>query len=182
MERRGVFALRSSHTSTVSVASPKCESVSVSPRDTDSRDASVKLTAVRAPGGAASISRLCDCSERTRALRFPGCNTAFWPFSSTPPLSVPVTTVPIPFRVNTRSTASRGLPRSRGGGVCESTVDNSSFSSSIPSPVRDDTGTMATSSSGVPTRCSRTSSTANSTSASARSALVKATTPCVTPR
>ena len=43
--------------------------------------------------------------------------TTDWPRRNVPPNSVPVTTVPMPGSVKTRSTGSRGLPMSRGGGV-----------------------------------------------------------------
>ena len=43
--------------------------------------------------------------------------TSNWPRRRTPPKSVPVTTVPVPGSVKTRSTGSLGLPISRGGGV-----------------------------------------------------------------
>ena len=54
---------------------------------------------------------------RMRAGRASGPTTTWSPTASAPPVSVPVTTVPLPFAANTRSTHRRGRPRSPAAGV-----------------------------------------------------------------
>ena len=80
-----------------------------------------KLSAVRVPGPLDSTLRLCDWILRMRAVFPDGWITIFWPRSNEPPVNVPVTTVPMPWRLKTRSTGRRGLPISRGGAVSAST-------------------------------------------------------------
>ena len=52
---------------------------------------------------------------RMRAFFPPGWSTTDWPRRNVlPPVNVPVTTVPIPCNLKTRSTGKRGLPMSGG--------------------------------------------------------------------
>ena len=59
---------------------------------------------------ASSTSASCSCSERMRASRPLGARRTRSPARSVPDQSVPVTTVPMPRRVKTRSTGSRARP------------------------------------------------------------------------
>ena len=66
----------------------------------------------------------------------------FCPRRNAPPVKVPVTTVPIPCRLKTRSTGRRGFPMSRGGGVLVNSRASANFSSFKPRPLSMDVGTI----------------------------------------
>ncbi len=114
--------------------------------------------------------------------RVPGGNSATSsPTESASPVRVPVTTVPAPLIVKTRSTKSRARASS-GVGAAASIASSASRRSSTPSPVTDDTGTIGAPSSAVPaSRATISSSAIASVSASTRSRFVSATTPPCTP-
>ena len=71
-----------------------------------------------------------------------GCRIRVSPIVNEPPLSVPVTTVPVPLGEKIRSIGKRGFPISRLAGAFLTFSKRIFFSSSIPSPVCDDTGMM----------------------------------------
>ena len=62
------------------------------------------------------------CRPRIRARNPPGSMATSWPARKVPSMSVPVTTVPKPEMVKTRSTGRRGWPRSRRGCVSSSST------------------------------------------------------------
>ena len=107
--------------------------------------------------------------------------TTDWPRCRTPPNSVPVTTVPAPGNVKTRSTVSLGLPISRGGGVSDSTRASVALSSAIPRPLTTEVGTIGASAKGLSSNRSRMAATAPASS-DVRSALVSVTTARRTPK
>ncbi len=69
-----------------------------------------RLSATRPPTGPFSIGRLWDCIPRTRTRSPEGITSSSSSMLTVPPCSVPVTTVPEPLMVKTRSTQSRGRP------------------------------------------------------------------------
>jgi hypothetical protein len=94
---------------------------------------------------------------------------------------VPVTTVPAPRIVKTRSTNSR-VRASAGGGAAASIASRAARISSRPSPVADETGTIGAACSAVPSSRRRTSAVAAARrSSSTRSRFVRATTASATP-
>ena len=66
-----------------------------------------RLSATRCPATARSTLSSCTCTERTRTARPRGSTTSSSPLPIEPDQSVPVATVPMPRRVNTRSTNRR---------------------------------------------------------------------------
>ena len=95
---------------------------------------------------------------RIRAGRARGPTTTRSPVASGPPVSVPVTTVPLPLAAKTRSTHSRGRPRSAEAGVLRTRSSSAARRSSSPSPVEALTGTIGAPARNVPATCSVTSS------------------------
>jgi len=115
-------------------------------------------------------------TPRTRASRPDGSSTSWSPRPIVPDHSVPVTTVPAPRIVNTRSTWSLGgAPSSARDGASAATVSSAARSSSSPAPVRVLVATARTPGSSSP-------ASAVARAGSARSAFVIATTPRSTPR
>ena len=106
--------------------------VSTCPRRRSSVDSPARLTATRVPGSASSRSRRCVCRPRMRAVGPSGVASTLSPTRSRPSSSVPVTTVPKPAIVKTRSMPSRGRPMSRGSGVPSRAASSVSFSASRP--------------------------------------------------
>ena len=96
---------------------PSASSVTTSPRRTSLAPTSGKFSAIRLPGPLTSSSQLCDCIRRIQVALPEGCMTIRCPLCRAPPSSVPVTTVPMPGSVKTRSIGRRGFPMSREGGV-----------------------------------------------------------------
>ena len=94
-----------------------------------------------------------------RARRFDGNRTTSSPTERQSPVRVPVTTVPAPLIVKTRSMWSR-VRAGSGGGTPPSMSSSAARSSSMPSPVDADTGTIGASDNAVPASRSRTSSEA----------------------
>ena len=165
-------------TSSLSLSSNQPGTVNTIPRRKSPTSRPVKLTATRLPGATLSCFLLCICKPRTRLLRPPGWISTSWPTPKRPSISVPVTTVPKPLILNTRSIGRRGLPISVRGCTSASKVSNAFKSSLRPTLVRADTGTIGAFLSEVRANFSRTSSCINSShSSSTISRLVKATTP-----
>ena len=86
--------------------------VSKSPRFICEVAMPLRLAATRLPGLAVSIGALWLCSPRKRDFRPAGTISISCPRESEPSINVPVTTVPEPAMVNTRSIGSLGLPMS----------------------------------------------------------------------
>ncbi len=86
--------------------------VSTSPRFNCEVATPVRLAATRLPGVAVSTRVLCVCRPRTRDFKPEGTISTSCPTRSEPSINVPVTTVPEPAMVKTRSMRSRGLPLS----------------------------------------------------------------------
>ena len=101
------------------------------------------------------------------------------PTEKLPSSSVPVTTVPNPERLKTRSAGSRGRPRSRFGGVSARIRSRATCSSASPLPVRAETRTTGASASVVGATSSRASisTRSNQSGSGARSILVRTTIP-----
>ena len=96
---------------------------------------------------------------------------------------VPVTTVPAPLAANTRSTQSRGRPRSAARGAEASMSSRATRSSARPRPERESTASTSVGrNEAAASRCSSISSRASSRrSSSTRSAFVITARPCEMP-
>ncbi len=161
--------------------SPGC--ARTSPRPIPSREVPARFAATLETGYAVSTRRWWVWSVRILERDPDGRSSTSSPTAIGPPVSVPVTTVPEPLIVNTRSTCWRGRASRSGAGAPPSIASNASMSSSIPSPDRDEHATIGVPSSAVPRRRSRTSRSAwPRRSGAARSRLVSATTAPSTPR
>ena len=93
-----------------------------------------------------------------RARWPPGRTSASRPRSRSPPVSVPVTTVPLPRIVNTRSMNCRGRPPVAGAGAAATIASSAARRSSMPSPVCAEQATIGAPASRVPSSRARTSS------------------------
>ena len=94
-----------------------------------------------------------------RAFFPDGWIATVWPRRSVPPVNVPVTTVPMPCNLKTRSTGNRGLPMFAGGGVfCQNRCEGG-FQMVEPRPVTTDVGTIGASANGVSRNFSRIAAT-----------------------
>ncbi len=134
-------------------------------------------TATRWPASARSTERSCTWTERTRTRRPSGSTRSSSPSPIDPDHSVPVTTVPIPRRLNERSTKRRVASRRGRRSTRPASEASALRSSSNPSPVR-----ALVSTTGAPGTSSRASSTARArVSTSTESTFVIATTPCSMP-
>ena len=152
------------------------------PGGTSSRSIPTSAAATRLPAPACSASSPWTCSERMRASRPDGSMVTVVPGASVPDQSVPVTTVPMPCKVNERSTGRRARPPPLRDGVSAAAVRSAVSRSSRPAPVGAETGTIAASGNGVAASATRTSSAAATRRASStRSAFVSATTAWRTP-
>ncbi len=96
--------------------------------------------------------RFWACSERTRADRPDGLTTTWSPTCTEPESTVPVTTTPTPASVKTRSTARRKRP-SRIGRRSVAAPPRRARNSSMPWPVKAETGRMSAPASTVPASC-----------------------------
>ncbi len=111
--RSRVFSGRGASASSSSVPSISTEGTSVParpstlPRSTAARSTPCRLTAVRWPALEAGTAWPWVCSPRTLACSPPGNTSTRSSTRSRPAISVPVTTVPKPLMVNTRSMGSR---------------------------------------------------------------------------
>ena len=111
-------------------------STTASPRATSPCSTPARFSATRCPGPIRSIACPWLWMARILAGRCAGPTTTGAPTASLPPVSVPVTTVPLPFAAKTRSTQSRGRPRSAAAGVRETRSSSAARSESSPEPRR----------------------------------------------
>ena len=141
-----------------------------------------RLSAQRCPATPSPAGRFCAWMPRTRAARPEGDRTTTSPTLTRPDCTVPVTTVPVPFSEKLRSTAirnRRSVPRAV---VPASAAASAARKVSSPSPVTVETAMMSDPASAVGAIRSRIwLSTSARRASSARSALVIATIPRVTP-
>src|SRR6266545_3578745 len=121
-----------------------------SPRSRSALAVADRFTATRLTGSATSRVRLCVCSPRIRARWPEGRTSASCPTAIEPPVSVPVTTVPAPRMVNTRSMNWRGLASRPGRGARATRSSSAARSSSIPSSLAAEHATIGAPSSRVP--------------------------------
>ena len=155
--------------------------VSTSPRFNWSIATPTRLAATRLPGSTVSRRALWVCSPRSRDFKPAGTISTSWPTESEPSISVPVTTVPEPAMVKTRSMGRRGRPRSLRGAALPSCSSMVEISAGIPSPVRAETATMGEPAREVaPINSSISILTKRSSSSSTRSFLVITTIPRLT--
>ena len=110
------------------------------PRRTWSGCTPVRLIASRLPGTPTSSAFLCVCSPRMRVRNSPGTISTSSPTLNWPLLRVPVTTVPKPEILKTRSIGRRGWPLSGRGGTAASATAKACRKVSSPWPVRAETG------------------------------------------
>ena len=135
------------------------------------------------PGARAPTAAPCDSSERTRAVPPPGKRRTVASRPIAPLQSVPVTTVPVPFTENARSSGMRARSPAFRAGTRAAAAASAWRSSSSPAPV---VGRAGHDPARPPARSRRagartSSATSASQSASTRSLLVSATTPPRTP-
>ena len=150
----------------------------MSPRTRSFLSTPIRLAATRLPGPTFSTFSLWRCNPRTRTKRPPGTTCISSPTPIEPSTSVPVTTVPKPLIVNTRSTGSRGRPESGRSGELARSWSRAATSSGSPVPVTAETASTGEPSSDVPLTAAVTSSfTRLSHSPPTRSALVSTTRP-----
>ena len=118
-----------------------------------------------------------------RPRRSPGCNSTSSPTRRAPPFSVPVTTVPKPLMVKTRSTGKRGWPKSWRVGRPPGRAASCVSKASMPAPVVADTGRTGASARQVSASSSRASSSTSSShsGSSTRSTRERTTTPASMP-
>ena len=142
-----------------------------------------RFRATRLPAGAASTGWPCICTLRMREVRPLGSTSATSPGRAVPLQSVPVTTVPAPLMVNTRSMGKRNCRPNLECSVRAAAFCSAQRSSSRPAPVRLEQGTMSAFAYGVSASHVRISSDTKAIhSSSTRSVLVKATTRVFTPK
>ena len=158
-----------------------------SPRAIASRPVPARLSAQRCPARASSLGRFWAWMERTRTGVPAGASTRWArssPASVRPANTVPVTIVPWPGRVKTRSTARRNRPSAlRAAAACARSSRCRRRASTPGSPSRVvSVANIGAPASGPPCSSVVTSArTASSRAASTRSALVMATAPWSTP-
>ena len=141
-----------------------------------------RFRAQRCPARPWVACRFCAWMPRTRAAIPDGLIVTRSPTATCPDSTVPVTTVPAPCRVKLRSTARRKPASAVRWATCASAAIRAARRLSTPSPVSDDTGMIGASASPLSARASRIwAVTSARRSASARSALVSATSPCDRP-
>ncbi len=154
----------------------------VAPRAIARRSAPVSATAVRSPARASATSRPCTWSDRIRASGPFGRTWTRSPCASVPDQSVPVTTVPVPCRVKTRSTGSRATSTALRRLPRRAATRSVSRRASRPVPAVAEVPTRGAPAYRVSARRARTSSSTRPYhSSSTRSVLVSATTISGTP-
>ncbi|MDR8883436.1 hypothetical protein FEP62_05253 [Burkholderia multivorans] len=173
-----------SSTSTRGDVAASRASATVSPRSMSALSMPARFSAQRSPAQPASTGRFCAWMLRTRTSRAVRAIASVSPFFTRPANAVPVTTVPCPASVNTRSTASRNSPSSRRARQASAASARCRFSAATP-------GSSATvarvSKIGAPasvesrSQPSISSRTCAMRAASTRSHFVSATAPCATP-
>ena len=138
----------------------------------------LRLAATRLLGPTDWTFWLWRCRPRIRTSRPPGTTSISSPTLSEPSTRVPVTTVPNPLIVKTRSIGNRGRPESSRRDDFSSSASSAAVSWARPAPVTAETGITFEPSSEVPLIVALTSSvTSASQSSSTRSVFVRATRP-----
>jgi hypothetical protein len=123
------------------------------------------------------------CTSRTRTCAPPGSSTSSAPLRTSPLHAVPVTIVPIPLFVHTRSIGMRKKSAVSRSPSARARSRSVSLSSAIPAPVTTDVRMIGAPSKALPLTRSRISSSTRPASASStRSIFVIATTASLTPR
>ena len=110
-------------------------STSASPRASSDRSIPGSETATRCPASARSTGRSCTCTVRTRTSSPSGSTRSASPSPIDPDHSVPVTTVPIPRSVKTRSIQSRVALVDGARSTASAARASAARSSSRPAPV-----------------------------------------------
>ncbi len=138
---------------------------------------------MRRPGSAAGRVVPWTSTDRTRDVAVPGRIRTSWPTATVPLHVVPVTTVPAPAILKTRSIGMRNRSSVDRSAARPAARASTSLRWSSPCPVSAEQRTGASHATAEPrSRDSTSLSTRSSHSSSARSALVIATTPLRTPR
>src|SRR5438876_183915 len=146
-----VASWRISRTTSASVVAESVPAMPMtSPRSTAARSRPWRFTAVRWPATERSTAWPCAWSPRIFATSPRGKTSTRSSTPSAPAASVPVTTVPKPLIVNTRSMGSRGSCSVPRAGTVAARRRNVARSSSSPAPVLADTGTTGAPSRNVP--------------------------------
>ncbi|MNQ71176.1 hypothetical protein D3C85_858380 [compost metagenome] len=154
------------------------------PRSMRSRSMPARFSANLWPAMPVSAARFCAWMLRTRACAPPGASCSMSPTCARPASAVPVTMVPCPDKVNTRSTPRRNKRRSSRCGKLRATCVRCASKAATPasSSRLAAVGKIGLPASGVPaSSASMSSSTCATRALSARSILVSATAPRVTP-
>ena len=153
-----------------------CEVAKTAPRLSSLRSTPTRFAATRAPPSTRSRFSPNTCKLRTRTSRSSGVNQSRSPSAISPCINVPVTIVPSPGKLKTRSIGRYGGRSGARGGSSASAVWMAARSSGNPKPVSAETATTGALCAFVPCVASRTSSLANSRSSSVTvSALLKTT-------
>ncbi len=118
-----------------------------SPRWSAARSSPWRLMAVRCPAPALCCASLCTWMPRTLAWMRWGRTSTVSPTVTCPDTRVPVTTLPNPFMVKTRSTGIRNNPLSPRSPIRRASSSMAAESSAIPWPDTADTGMI-----GAPSR------------------------------
>ena len=149
-----------------------------------SRSAPLRATAVLAPGADRASDAPCDSIDRTRASRPDGRSLTASPTATDPEIAVPVTTVPVPATVNTRSTGRRNRSLASRPPRARATSARRARSSSMPRPVLADVtigapnGTLDCASHSVTSACTRSSHSGSAASALVSTAMPSGTRNC----
>src|SRR5213082_3425003 len=129
----------------------------IDPRASSFFSTPLRFAATRFPGPTESTFWLCRCKPRIRTTRPPGTTSISSPTLIGPSTSVPVTTVPKPLIVNTRSIGRRGRPESGRAGDFSSSASRASTRSERPCRLGAETLMTEASSREVPWSCVTTS-------------------------
>ncbi|CAJ6204410.1 Uncharacterised protein [Burkholderia pseudomallei] len=155
-----------------------------SPRASAALSMPARFSAHRSPAWPTSVARFCAWMLRTRTVSPVRATASESPVRTRPATAVPVTTVPCPASVNTRSTASRNRPSSRRARQASAVSRRCAFNAATPAS----SGSLArvsktgASASGEAASHARISSRTRATrAASTRSHFVSASAPCATP-
>ena len=104
---------------------PRLSSLVLTPRRFSATRATPLTRSARAPS---------DCTLRTRTGRMAGVSVSSSPVRTVPACNVPVTTVPLPFMANTRSSHNRTALRGPGCGSRAASRPSAAVSSGRPRP------------------------------------------------
>ncbi len=131
-----------SQTSARRVVRNKPGAASVMPRASSSVATPARFNAVRSPAIACSAAAPWTCTPRMRNRRAAGNNSTSSSLRTAPETRVPVTTVPNPFMVKTRSMGKRRSAAESLAGTSAAMRASSRRRSSSPAPVRALTATI----------------------------------------